>query len=220
MAQANISVLLDGLRGKAGSVVFVNTKDGVVVRPRVTPANPRTAAQTEARSALGRSATMFKNMDPTVAAQWNIYAGTQSSRNVETGRTRSLSGMTAFTQLSSKFLQVSPTGTVPTTPPTAGFAGDGITFTVTNSGGQLTFTASGPNAAGITTELLLQRLPSQNRTPTHKGYRAKAFHAFASGSLTAEVPTTPGWYVPAVRFVNTATGQASLLTPLAPIQAY
>ncbi len=218
MAQASISVLLEGLRGKAGSVVFVNTKDGVIVRPRVSPANPRTAGQISARSNLSHAATLFKNMTQANAEQWSQHAQTQNSRNSETGKSRPLSGITAFTQLTSKFLQVNPGGTVPMTPPATAFTGDTVTITTQAHDGGLTFTASDANADGVTTELLLQRLPSQNRTPTHNGYRTKRFYTFTDGALSIVVPTTPGWYVPAVRFVNTATGQASLLTPLPPTQ--
>ena len=45
MAQGSLGVLFNNISGKAGSVVFSRSKDGTVIRPRVTARNPRTAAQ-------------------------------------------------------------------------------------------------------------------------------------------------------------------------------
>lgn len=70
------------------------------------------------------------------------------------------------------------------------------------------FTASAPNAPGVTTELLLQPLESAVRRTYLEKYRHAAFFAFAAGALSVEVPVpTPGWYACGYRFVNTATGQ-------------
>ena len=44
MAQGDLGVLFNNLRGKAGSVVFARSKDGTVVKPRVHGKNPKTTA--------------------------------------------------------------------------------------------------------------------------------------------------------------------------------
>ena len=68
-------------------------------------------------------------------------------------------------------------------------------------------------------ELLLQTLKSRNRTPGPKGYRSKAFNAFAAGpGLNFPVPTVAGFYAPAYRFVNTLTGQETPLVALPIVQ--
>ena len=54
--------------------------------------------------------------------------------------------------------------------------------------------------------------------PTAKGYRSKGFVAFAPGSLTQNITVTPGFYVPAYRFVNTLTGQEIGMTVLPVVQ--
>jgi hypothetical protein len=117
-------------------------------------------------------------------------------------------------QLAVKFLQINPSGTVPVTPPAGPFLGDTITVTAVADTGKVTFTASGPNALGVRTELLLQRLPGRNWNPQPGGYRSRGFVNFTGGSLSSDVPASPGWYAAAYRFVSVATGQATRLAPI------
>jgi hypothetical protein len=219
MAQGNLGVLFNSLRGKAGSVVFARSKDGTVVRPRVSARNPQTPAQQAVRLALSKSATAYKNLTAAQVTAWTTYANNVTKHDPRTGKTYHPSAIAAFTSLAAKFLQVNPAGTVPLTPPVTGFAGDTITATAVGAAGKVTFTGSAANGLGITTELLLQPLKSQNRKPQPKGYRGKGFKAFAAGSLTQDVLVPAGWYVPAYRFVYTATGQDTLLVILPAVQA-
>ena len=80
--------------------------------------------------------------------------------------------------------------------------------------GVLTFRASGPNAEGVVTELLTQRLKSRLRTPGADRYRTAGFVAFAAGALEAAVPVGPGAWACAVRFVRRDTGQETAVVPL------
>ena len=128
------------------------------------------------------------------------------------------SANTVFTGLGSKFLQASPAGAVPLAPPTAAFPGDALSLSAAGGTGEVTFTASASNSADTKTELLLQPLKSQNRTPAPKGYRTKAFVAFSSTTNTKDVAVAPGFYVPAYRFVNTLTGQDTELITLPVVQ--
>ena len=100
------------------------------------------------------------------------------------------------------------------TPPSAAYSGDILSIAVTTTTGSVTWTANAANAAGTKTELLLQPLKGKNRTPTAKGYRTKAFAAFAVGGLTYSVSVPTGYYAAAYRYVNLATGQATALVPL------
>ena len=43
------------LQGKVGNVVFVQTRTGLVIRPRTVPANPRTPAQVASRQRLAQA---------------------------------------------------------------------------------------------------------------------------------------------------------------------
>jgi hypothetical protein len=145
---------------------------------------------------------------------WTAYAATLPQVAKRSGRKVKVTAINAFCGLADKFLQVTPGGTVPMVPPTAAFLGDSLTITAAAGMGQVTFTAGAANSAGTTTELLLQPLKGKNRVPTAKGYRTKAFKAFATGSLTQTVSVPTGFYAAAYRYVNAATGQATALVPV------
>lgn len=152
---------------------------------------------------------LFKAFNATQEAVWDNYAKTIHQTDEITGKTVSPTAMNAFTQLATKFLQVTPGGTVPLSPPVNVYNGDNVALTATASAGKVTFTSSGVNTLGTKTELLLQPLASRNRNPQKKQYRSKAFVAFAVGSLSADVTVGPGYYAAAYRFVNTLTGQVT-----------
>ncbi|MEQ1821691.1 MAG: hypothetical protein ABL949_04210 [Fimbriimonadaceae bacterium] len=215
MAKAELSVLLDDLRGKAGNVVFCGSRDGVVVKKRSIPKNPRTPAQMAARENLRKATQIFRSYTPTQVQGWKNYAGGINHHNPVNGVAYTPTAINAFVTLATKLLQVNPTGTIPSMPPTTAFAGDTVTISVVASAGTLTFSASKANAANVTTEILLQPLPSANRKPSLQGMRHKAFQAFASGSLSLPITVPPGYYAAAYRFVNTLTGQTTLPVMLA-----
>jgi hypothetical protein len=80
--------------------------------------------------------------------------------------------------------------------------------------GGVRFAASGPNAPGVVTELLLQPLASGHRTPRAHAYRSERFAVFASSERGEVVPAVPGWWAAACRLVCAETGQCGTLTPL------
>ncbi|MBX3112698.1 MAG: hypothetical protein KF857_11895 [Fimbriimonadaceae bacterium] len=212
--KTSLSIAFEDMRGKAGSVVVTKGRSGLVVKPRVSGKNPRTAPQQSVRYALAKAAQNYRNLTPAQVDEWQAYAQTVVKTNPVDGRVYHPTANTAFMALAAKFLQVSPNGTVPLDPPAGAFLGDSVTVTATSSAAvTVTFASSGPNAAGVTTELLLQSLKSPNRTPNAKGYRTKAFHVFTNTGLK-NVTVPPGHYAAAYRFVKTATGQASPLQTL------
>ncbi len=214
MAKVTPSVMLDEMSGKAGSVVYVKTKQGTIVRPRRTPANPNTPAQEAVRDNLRRAARGYEALTPAQAQTWEDYGQTITKTQPITGETYNPTGIAIYVALVSKLLQVTPTAALPTAPPTSDFVGDRLTITVTPSAGRLTFSASSPNSLGTRTELLVQRLRSRNRTPQAKKYLSRGFATFATGSLSAEVTVTPGVYACAIRYVNANTGQQTEIVPL------
>jgi hypothetical protein len=207
MAKVQLSVLMNDIRGKAGTVVFTESREGLVTKPRVTPQNPRTPKQVAVRQAFGRAAAAFRNMTNMQAQLWQRYAQTQNERQPITGRHFTLTAINAFMRLAIRFQLVNPTGTIPMTPPATEFTGDNIIITASPKTGAVSFTASGANSANVKTELLLQPLASPHRKPSKNGYRSQSFVAFATGSLNVDVSVPPGWYAPAYTFVNTQTGQ-------------
>jgi len=214
MAKAELSVLLQGLRGKAGNVVFNHSKDGTHVKPHVKGSNPNTPAQQLVRANLRKAAGIFKGFTPVQLAAWTNYAETQTFRDKNDGSAYKPSPINAFMKFACKFLQVTPNGTVPTTPPTTSYYGDNVGITVTGGTGKLTFTASAANSTNTTTEILLQPLASANRKPQKNAYRTKQLNQFTAGNLSIDVTVPAGYYAAGYRFVNTQTGQDTEMYPL------
>jgi hypothetical protein len=214
MAKVTTDGLGIRLRGKAGNVVFMQTRFGVTFRPRIVPANPRTPAQTASRGRFARASAAWRTISPEQHAAWTAYARTLVRFPADGGPPTIPAPHNVFTALATKFLQANPEGSIPLDPPATPFFGDGITVTATAGTGGITFTASGPNSAGIVTELLLQPLVNVARAPIPTRYRAQEFVAFAPGGLSRAVAVPPGAWAPAVRFVRAATGQEGPLIPL------
>ena len=219
MAKVVFAADIQAMRGKMGNNVFSRARNGNTVRTRVKGKNPRTAAQTGVRSNFSKAATSYKNMTPAQVSAWQVYAAGQIRHDSLSGLSYVPSGNTVFVGLAAKFLQINPTGTVPLTPPTSAFSGDSLTVTAAGSSGKVIFTGSSSNGTNIKTEFLLQPLKSQNRTASATGYRSKGFLAFTTGPYIQNVTVPAGFYVPAYRFVNTLTGQESLLVTLPVVQA-
>lgn len=215
--KAKLSMAFADLRGKDGSVVIRKSRSGLVATPRTTPKNPRSNGQVGSRNALSKGSKGFANFTASQAAAWNAYGATITKHNKVSGTTYTSTGISAYNALATKFLQINPGGTVPVAPPTTAFLGDGIAISTTAGTGQVTFTASAANAAGVKTELLVQPLKGKNRKPGARGYVSKGFVAFAAGALSSTVTVPSGYYACAFRFVSTTTGQATALTPLATV---
>ena len=217
MAKIITSGLGIELHGKAGKAVFVQTANGLILRQRVTPRNPKTAAQTAGRSHFARAASLYKTLTAAQITAWRAYALTVTKQDPRGGTPTHPTAYHAFVGLANKYLQVHPTGTPPLNPPTAPFYGDGITVTAAGTSGHVVFTASAGNGANLVTELLLQPLAHLARTPSADKYRPVSFVAFAAGSLSFSANAAPGAVAPAFRFVNSATGQQSPLVALAAV---
>lgn len=217
MAFLRLGAFADSLSGKSGNTVFRKTKGGTVVSDHVIPDNPNTLAQQGVRNNFRRATTNFSTLSDAQVQAWNTFAGNFTHRT-KGGKLRAKSGINVYAGLVSKMLQVNPSATMPTAPPSSAFTGDSITITAeSETTGTVTFTASAANASGITTELLLQPLRNSHRHPQPQGYRTKAFFTFTSGTLTKNVTVPAGYYAAAYRFVKTSTGQETGLF-LLPVQ--
>jgi hypothetical protein len=212
--KAATSVGFSNFRGKAGSLVVSGGRSGLVVKNRLSPRNPQTNPQQAVRAYFAKAAAAFKNLSSAQVQAWQAYAQTIVKHNPVSGETYHPTAINAFTALAVKFLQINPAGTIPTTPPAGPFAGDSISLTATAGVGKITFNASGPNTVGVKTELLLQPLASQHRTPQPRAYRSKAIVSLSSLNPSYELTVPAGWYAAAYRFVLTATGQETAIVPL------
>ena len=212
MAKLRTSVLVDELTGKAGSVVFVKSRVGTVIRPRRTPTNPNSSAQLAIRKNLTTASTLFRALTASKLAQWQAYAATQTHTQPDTGHTYHPTAISAFVGLATKVLQAGGTVDANFNPPTGPYSGDALTLSVAAGTGKLTFTPSGGNTSANTkVEILLETLPSPNRKPTLSKMRTKTFLTFPSGVLSRDVTVPVGIYGIGYRFVNTTTGQ---MTPV------
>lgn len=209
MAKISFSPLVGQVRGKAGSVVFTKGRSGATVRTRVKPKNPRTTGQAAQRNLLTTTARQFKNLSTSNAAAWNAAAALVVFHNGVTGAAYHPSGMTYYNKLSIRYLESTPAGTPPTTPPSSAFAGDTITITAAGGSGAITFTGSAQQGAGIKTYFLTQRLASANRQPSPKGYRVTKIAAIPATPFQVTDSLPAGIYAVGYFFVLTATGQAT-----------
>ena len=205
------------LHGKAGNAVFSQTPNGLILRPRTAPKNPRSPTQTANRLHFARASALWKTLSPAQFAAWRLFALTVTKQDLRGGTPAHPTAYHAFVGLTNKYLQVHPTGSPPLNPPTAPFYGDGVTITATGSAGHVVFTASAGNSANLVTELLLQPLAHAGRAPKANLYRPISFTLFAAGSLFFSANVAPGAYAPAFRFVNSVTGQQSPLVSLAAV---
>lgn len=196
------------MSGKAGNVVFYESRGRQIVRMRAIPVQPNTHAQLSARSWMSQAAVAYRQLQPSQVLAWTTFA------------TRHLplcTGNTAFIKLTSKFLQLrsyyDSSSPIPTDPPTDDFSGDYLDVQVTVEEGGLSVQASAANSSSVRTEILLQPLPSPHRAPRPKNYKSHAF-LFLTGHESEFLPLPSGPYAPAYRFVKVATGQQTHLIPL------
>jgi hypothetical protein len=217
MAKAKLSGYFQSIQGRIGDMIFTDTKVGTVMRADETPANPRTAGQNTYRAYFAKAAKGYPALTPSQADSWRVYAAGLRKVDADTKETYAPTGFNAFTSLAAKFYAANGNvGTPPTTPPATPFAGDSITLTAVATSGKVTFTASGANAANVTTELRLQPLKNANRKPSSHGYRIRAYNAFTAGvgGNVKDVTVPPGYYAAAYRFVNKLTGESTPLVYL------
>lgn len=212
--KARLSMAFQDLRGRDGTVVISKGSSGLKLTPWIRPTNPKSGPQTGARAALTKCTKTFEGFAESTANAWNAYGATQFRTNPITLVTYSLSGIAAFAELGTKYLQLNPNGTLPSTPPTSEFTGDTITVSAAAGTGAIVFTGSAQNGSGITTEVLIQKLASANRKPSPDAYVHADFKAFTTLSLSVSVPVTAGYYSVAYRFVKASTGQATPLVVL------
>lgn len=207
MALVQTSILDSGLRGKVGNAVFVRTPFGVSVRDYVIPRDPQTEAQMASRQRMRWAAAAWRSLTASQIEAWNDFASSLAPREPGDGRAMGPSGQRMFVRLATKFLQVSPGAAVPLDPPAALFGGDALSVVASGEMGAVRFAASGSNAPGVVTELLLQPVRTAVSRAYPERYRSQGFVPF-SGSSAAVPVEVAGWYAAAYRFVSVATGEA------------
>lgn len=202
------------LRGGMNSHVLVLTRSGLSVRRKPRYKYPVDPAVLEGSLRMQSASAIYSTFSASEAAAWRRYAATLARVDPVSGKQYTPAGRNAFIGLAVKFQQVNPEAEIPRMPPVGDFAGDVVTVSAAAVAGGIRFTADRANAVGVTTELMLQKLPNVRRMPG-KVYKAVAFEAFEPGSLAVDVPMEPGVYACAFRFVEIATGRQTLPMPIA-----
>lgn len=208
MARAALSGLFQDVRGRLGEDVIIMTRQGLAVRGRPKYRYPKIAAVEAGNQRLKLATLAWNDLGIKQVELWRTYAASLSRTEPVTGKRYSPTAKSAFIGLATKFLQINPEGEVPTLPPLTDFTYDNLVMSVENHPGGVRFVASAPNSVGTATEILMQKLPNERRSPG-KFYKSLLFHTFNSGSLTLNVALEPGVYAFAYRFVRPATGQAT-----------
>ena len=114
MARIKFGMMMTDARGKLGGHVFTKAKSGATIRTKVTPLNPKTSAQSVARSALGANSQAWRMLSETQRLAWNSAAQEVSKTNAF-GDTYFPSGKNYFTAVNNNIRNVG--GEVLVSPP-------------------------------------------------------------------------------------------------------
>ena len=105
MARIKFGMMMTDARGKLGGHVFTKAKSGATIRTKVTPLNPKTSAQSEARSALGANSQAWRNLTEVQRLAWNSAAQEISKTNAF-GDTYFPSGKNYFTAVNNNLRNI------------------------------------------------------------------------------------------------------------------
>ena len=105
MARIKFGMMMTDARGKLGGHVFTKAKSGATIRTKVTPLNPKTSAQSEARSALGANSQAWRMLTENQRLAWNSAAQEVSKTNAF-GDTYFPSGKNYFTAINNNLRNV------------------------------------------------------------------------------------------------------------------
>ena len=105
MARIKFGMMMTDARGKLGGHVFTKAKSGATIRTKVTPLNPKTSAQSEARSALGANSQTWRLLTETQRLAWNSAAQEVSKTNAF-GDTYFPSGKNYFTAVNNNLRNI------------------------------------------------------------------------------------------------------------------
>ena len=105
MARIKFGMMMTDARGKLGGHVFTKAKSGATIRTKVTPLNPKTSAQSEARSALGANSQAWRMLTETQRLAWNSAAQEVSKTNAF-GDTYFPSGKNYFTAVNNNIRNI------------------------------------------------------------------------------------------------------------------
>ena len=104
MAKIKFGMMMTDARGKLGGQVFSKNRSGAYVRTKVTPVNPRTAAQQLSRSILGTLSASWSGLTEAQRRAWNSAVEDWQKTDVF-GDLRKPTGKNLFTSLNKELIQ-------------------------------------------------------------------------------------------------------------------
>ena len=82
MARIKFGMMMTDARGKLGGQVFSKTRSGAIVRTKVTPVNPRSVAQANARAILGDNSGKWATLTEEQRLSWIAAADNVVKTNI------------------------------------------------------------------------------------------------------------------------------------------
>ena len=105
MAKIKYSALVSDMRNKLNGSVMSANRYGSYVRNKVTPVNPQSIYQQNARQVLSNLSSGYRNLDRSQISAWNS-SGTNFPFTDIFGDVKHLSGQTLFVKLNANLLKV------------------------------------------------------------------------------------------------------------------
>ena len=150
--------------GKCGLTVSFQSRNGLIRRAWVVPANPRTAAQLSIRSKLAQYAIGFRALTTMQQDAWNSAAALTNSRT-RLGQSGPLTGLQLYVKLNCALAAFGmPALTAPTAPPQFGDLAV-QNLVITNTGGVIAIKLTCPGEPGTNTAI-------RGSAPQHNSVRA------------------------------------------------
>ena len=104
MAKIKFGMMMTDARGKLGGQVFSKNRAGAYVRTKVTPVNPRTAAQQLSRFILGSLSASWSGLTEAQRRAWNNAVSEWQKTDIF-GDLRKPTGKNLFTSLNKELIQ-------------------------------------------------------------------------------------------------------------------
>lgn len=190
MALIRPGPMVSDLRGSVGGTVFSRNRSGLYVRGRVSPTNPNSITQQQARAFMTQATQAWNSLTAIQRAGWNSYAGSVVRTN-PLGDSFTWSGQQAFVATNCMRYQVG-LATL-TTAPVVNSAGPTITPTMSVTAGSTTLTVSA--LTGYTVVAAAAPLMVSASSPQNPGvsYFKGPFYAVIAAQLkTGTVPPFTG----------------------------
>jgi len=220
MAKVAFSALVSDLRNKVGGNVFTKVRSGPMVRIKVSPAQPRSAAQTAVRSNFTTNSKAWDTITQTQRNGWIALAASLPQKDIF-GNTYYMTGLQLYQQLN-RNLQTIGVAVISDAPASVSVGAPGAVTVDSAAGPTLTVATANDPAAGEVPVIFAVKplnagrifaqgqftvLDATQAAGTAGPYDEATKYAAKYGTLASGQNVNCG-----VRFINNTTGAGSLLS--------